>query len=144
MSGRPGDNHHAGIPQAWPRDRRARLLLALLVAGLLVGSATHIENIARAGLVPRPELPLACNLFWTALVVIDPLVALALLRRPRTGIVLLLGLMALDLSLNLAFLGIGPAVVAQLAYTALALAAAPIILSRRDHGPGAGMTGSAK
>ena len=39
--------------------RLARSLQLLLVAGLAVGTATHVENIVRAGLSPRPELPLA-------------------------------------------------------------------------------------
>jgi hypothetical protein len=111
----------------WPKERRARVLLILIIAGLLIGTATHVENIARAGLFPRPELPLFCNLFWTALVVVDPLVALALLWRPRIGLVLVLVLMSLDLTINLTFLGIGPPVVAQMAYTLLALAAVPVV-----------------
>jgi hypothetical protein len=102
-------------------------LIGLLVVGLLVGTATHIENIARAGLIPRPDLPLVCNLFWSALVLADPLVALALLFRPRMGILLLLGLMAVDLAVNLVFLGVNGAVVTQIAYTVLSLAALPVL-----------------
>jgi len=78
-------------------------------------------------LIPRPDLPVVCNLFWSALVVVDPLVALALLFRPRTGILLLLGLMAVDLTVNLVFLGVNGAVVTQMAYTLVALAALPVL-----------------
>lgn len=109
----------------------ARALVTLLVVGLLIGTATHIENIARAGLIPRPDLPLVCNLFWSALVLVDPLVALALLLRPRIGILLLLGLMAVDLTVNLVFLGVNGATVTQMAYTLLALVALPV-LGRRS------------
>ena len=105
-------------------------LITLLVVGLLVGTATHVENIARAGLIPRPDLPLLCNLFWSALVVVDPLVALALLFRPRLGILLLLALMAVDLTVNLVFLSVNGAIVTQVAYTLLALAALPVLRRR--------------
>ena len=109
------------------------MLLLVLVAGLLVGTATHIENIARAGLYPRPELPLACNLFWSALVVVDPLVALVLVFRPRTGVVLVVGLMAVDLTVNLAIahLGFTAPVVAQMVYALLALVAVPVVRAAR-------------
>jgi uncharacterized membrane protein YuzA (DUF378 family) len=107
------------------------VLVGLLVVGLLVGTATHVENIARAGLVPRPDLPLVCNVFWSGLVLVDPLVALALLVRPRIGILLLLGLMAVDLTVNLVFLGVNGAVVTQMAYAILSLAALPVL--RRRH-----------
>ena len=116
-----------------PREAKRgapRALIGLLVAGLLVGTATHVENIARAGVIPRPDLPLACNLFWSALVLVDPLVALALLFRPRLGILLLLGLMAVDLTVNLVFLGVNSAVVMQMAYAILSLAALPVLRRR--------------
>ena len=105
----------------------------MLVVGLLVGTATHVENIARAGLVPRPELPLACNLFWSALVIVDPLIALALLLRPRVGVVLVVGLMALDLTVNLgvARFGVTGPVAAQMAFALLALVAVPVVRSAR-------------
>jgi hypothetical protein len=106
-------------------------LLAGLLAGLLVGTATHVADIARAGLIPRPELPLARNLFWSALVVVDPLVALVLLFRPRTGVLLVVGLMAVDLTVNITTFGMRAPVVAQMAYAALALVAVPIVRSRR-------------
>jgi hypothetical protein len=108
-----------------------RALIALLVVGLLVGTATHVENIVRAGIIPRPDLPLVCNLFWSALVLVDPLVALALLFRPRIGILLLLGLMAVDLTVNLVFLGVTGAVVTQMAYAILSLAALPVLRCSR-------------
>lgn len=118
---------------AWPENSAARALLGLLTAGLLLGTATHIENIARAGLIPRPELPLACNVFWSALVVVDPMVALVLLRRPRTGVVLVAALMAVDLTVNLAIarLGLTAPIIAQIAYSVLAVVAVPVVRSAR-------------
>jgi hypothetical protein len=98
----------------------ARVVLGLLVLGLLVGTATHLENIVRTGLVPRPELPIACNLFWSALTVLDPLAVGVLLLRPRAGVLLVLAIMAVDLTVNVATLGMTWPVVAQLAYALVA------------------------
>jgi len=103
----------------------------LLVAGLLIGTATHVENLARAGLTPRPELPRAANLFWSALVVVDPLAILALLFRPRAGVVLVAMLMAVDVTVNLATLGVTGPVVAQISYGLLALIAVSVVRSSR-------------
>src|SRR5690242_14383560 len=109
-------NAPTGSSSRWPKDFAARALLSVLIAGLVVGTATHVENIARAGLIPRPELPLACNVFWSSLVIVDPIAALMLLRRPRVGVVLVAALMAVDLTVNLAIarLGLTAPVVAQI------------------------------
>jgi hypothetical protein len=114
-------------PRAWPHSAAARVVLGLLVAGLFVGTATHLENIVRAGLVPRPELPMPCNLFWSALTLIDPLAIGVLVLKPRAGVLLVLAIMAVDLTVNVATLGINGPVVAQLAYALLACLAWPIV-----------------
>jgi hypothetical protein len=110
-----------------PASPAARALLALLVAGLAVGTATHLENLTRAGFVPRPDLPLACNVFWSSLVVVDPIVAAVLLLRPRPGVVLVLGLMVVDLAVNLTTLGVISPIRAQMAYTLVALISLPVV-----------------
>jgi hypothetical protein len=107
-----------------------RLVLLVLIAGLVVGTATHIENLARSGLVPRPELPFACNVFWSALVIVDPVTALALLLRPRAGVVVVAGVMAIDVVVNLAVLGLTPPIAGQIAYTILALVSIPVIVMK--------------
>jgi hypothetical protein len=108
-------------------SRTARLMIVALVAGLAVGMSTHLENFMRAGFRPRPDLPLACNLFWSSLTVVDPLVALLLLARPRAGVWVVLGLVALDLCVNVAVLGFIAPVRAQLAYELLCVAAVPVV-----------------
>src|SRR6476469_4377564 len=47
--------------------------------------------------------PLPLNVFWTALVVWDPLVAGLLLWRPRVGVALALVLMVVDVAVNSAW-----------------------------------------
>ena len=112
------------------RSAAVRALLALLVAGLAAGTATHAENIARAGARPQPGLPVFHNLFWTSLVVVDPLVAGVLLIRPRVGVWLDLGLMIVDLAVNLSSLGLIGPVVLQLGYAVLAALAIPVVRTR--------------
>jgi len=119
------------VPRAWPRSWVARAVLGLLVAGLLVGTATHLENIARAGFVPRPELPLGCNLFWSALVLLDPLAIGVLLLRPRAGVLLVLAIMAADLTVNVAYLGMTWPVVAQVGYALVGCLAWPLVSKAR-------------
>jgi len=119
-----------------PESSAARLVLLLLIAGLVVGTASHVENLARSGLVARPELPLGCNVFWSALVIIDPVAALALLLKPRAGVVLVAGIMAVDLAVNLAVLGITPPIAAQMAYGVLALVSLRIVLTKVPRPPG--------
>jgi hypothetical protein len=111
----------------WPQA--VRVVLLALIAGLVIGTATHVQNLARAGLVPRPDLPFAYNVFWSALVVVDPAAALALLLRPRIGIVLVVAIMAIDLAVNLSVLGLTRPIAAQIAYAAMALGSMPIIMA---------------
>jgi nicotinamide riboside transporter PnuC len=114
-------------------SRTGRLMILVLVAGLAVGTATHVENFMRAGFRPRPELPLACNLFWSSLTVVDPLVALLLLARPRVGVWVVVTLVAVDLCVNIAMLGFTAPVLAQLGYGLLCAAAVPVV--RRTANP---------
>ena len=99
----------AGLALATQRRRGpltgAHAAIAVMVGALAVGTSSHVENIARSGWQPRPEEPLAFNLFWTSLVALDPLAALLLLARPRAGLALTLGIMAADLAVNLSAFG---------------------------------------
>jgi hypothetical protein len=108
----------------------ARALLAFLVAGLAAGTTTHVENIMRAGALARPGLSVAHNMFWTSLVVLDPVIAGVLLIRPRIGVWLVLGLMVADLAVNLTSLGLIGPVLAQLGYAVVACVAIPVVRAR--------------
>jgi hypothetical protein len=112
------------------RGADVRALLALLVAGLAAGTTTHAADFARAGVRPRPDLPVFHNVFWTSLLVLDPLIAGVLLVRPRLGVWLVLGLMILDLAVNLPSLGLIGPVLMQLGYAVVAAAAIPIVRAR--------------
>jgi hypothetical protein len=91
-------------------------MLVVVVTGLAIGTCTHVENFWRFGVVPRPDLPLEYNFFWSSLMFVDPIVAVTLLVRPHAGLKLALGLMAVDLCVNLVALGLTPAVLAQICF----------------------------
>jgi len=61
----------------------------------------HVVQLVERGPLGVTDQPLAFNLFWTSLAVLDPLGALLLNIRPRAGIALTLAIMVADLSVNL-------------------------------------------
>ena len=71
-----------------------------MIGAFVVGTCTHVENTLRAGAVPLPLQPLAFNVYWTSLTLLDPLAALLLVVRPRLGLVLGAAIMASDVSVN--------------------------------------------
>lgn len=119
----------------WPL--RSRAILLILVAGLLVGTVSHSADFLRAGWLPYPEQPMAFNAFWTALLFLDPLGAILLVRKTRAGLVMVVLIMAADISVNLmAFGGQGifsppnTALLFQLGFGAMAFVAAPALWHR--------------
>jgi hypothetical protein len=85
------------------REAQGRAVTALrltMIGAFSIGTCTHVENGLRAGLVPLPLKPLAFNLFWTSLTLLDPLAAILLVVRPRFGLLLSGAIMAADVSVN--------------------------------------------
>lgn len=82
------------------RSRAADVLRLIMVGAFGIGTCTHIENTMRAGLMPLPLQPLACNLYWTSLTLLDPLAAFLLVVRPRLGLALSAAIMVSDVSVN--------------------------------------------
>lgn len=70
---------------------------------LALGGATfnHVTDLMTGGWLPYTWAPLWANAFWTALSVLDPLAAALVLWRPRWGAWLTLGIMLLDVPVNL-------------------------------------------
>lgn len=129
-----------GIPLSHQRLRRdgwptaLRWVLLVLVGGLLVGTVSHTFDALRAGWQPPPDQPVAFNIFWTSLLLLDPLGAWLLVHRTRSGLGLLVGIMIADIGVNLvAFSGNGivsppnPALLFQLGFGLLAFLAAPVL-----------------
>jgi hypothetical protein len=80
--------------------RGARVVRAVLAAGLAAGACQHVVMLIERGPVSLPDQPVAFNAFWTSLAVLDPLAALLLNYRPRAGILLTLAIMIADVSVN--------------------------------------------
>lgn len=85
-----------------------RLVVGVLVAGFMIGTATHVVQLISVGWVTLPTAPVWMNIYWASLAVLDPIAAMLLLRRRRAGLVLGLAIMVSDVAINLhAFHGLG-------------------------------------
>ena len=65
--------------------RREQLLRSIMVFGLAAGTTTHFLMLLR--LMPVPSAPAGYHWFWTALTVVDPLIAASIIFAPRVGLV---------------------------------------------------------
>src|SRR5262245_40951666 len=70
---------------------------ALCFAG---AGLSHARAIWLGGWLPYVGAPVPINAFWTGLAAVDPVTAWLLLRRPRLGTVLALGVMLADVGVN--------------------------------------------
>jgi len=64
------------------------------------GAIAHILDFARRGWPPYHHGPLTIRIFWTALILLDPIVILLLLRYRRAGLALGASVMLLDVAAN--------------------------------------------
>ncbi|SCF43523.1 MULTISPECIES: hypothetical protein [unclassified Streptomyces] len=75
---------------------------AVYVAGFAEGTAAHVVDLVRGGLDAYESFPYApVRALFLALVVLDPLVVLLLLRAPVAGVAAGVLVMTLDLAANL-------------------------------------------
>ncbi len=68
--------------------------------GFLVGTASHALDIATFGWLPYDFMPLGFNVYWTSLVVLDPLAALLIWTKPGWALWLGCLIMASDVLVN--------------------------------------------
>jgi hypothetical protein len=80
--------------------RSEHWLRAIMVFGLAAGTTTHVIALLRFGWVPNPSQPTAYNSFWTALTLVDPAIAAAIVFVPRAGIAAAIALMIADVAIN--------------------------------------------
>ena len=104
--------------------RRAALALVLVLA---YGTAKHVLDLVASGGSPYPELPTWLRVYFVALTVLDPLAAVLLVLRRRSGVVLAVAVLVTDAAANgWASYALDPVPggrVGQAVITALALAA---------------------
>lgn len=78
----------------------ARVVAFTVVAVLAYGTAVHAVQLATGGTDPYPGVPRWLATFYVALVVLDPLAAVLLLRRNRIGIGLAIAVLVTDAAAN--------------------------------------------
>jgi uncharacterized membrane protein len=78
-------------------DRSLLLFVSLCMAA---GGLTHWADIVRGGLFPYHWMPLAYNVFWTSLAVLDFAAVLLLWTHRKAGALLILVIMVADVAAN--------------------------------------------
>ena len=112
-----------------------RIVYALCLAGATIN---HVRAVVAYGWLPD-HLPTATALYWSSLTFFDPLAALLLFLRPRTGIALTGAIIASNVAHNLWFIRSNPLgrsfvedvtsngfVISQVAFLLFVLATAPV------------------
>jgi hypothetical protein len=79
---------------------RVRCALGVYLIGFAEGTCAHIWDLARAGLHAYAFAPAALQVFFTALVVLDPLVVALLARARPAGVTLAALVMTADVTAN--------------------------------------------
>ena len=75
--------------------------------GFLIGTTTHALDLIYLGWLPYDFRPLPWNIYWTSLTLLDPLAAVAIWVRERSGILLGTAIMASNIAVNGYTLAIG-------------------------------------
>jgi hypothetical protein len=86
----------------WRRyPRVVKILFAVYALGFLFGTWNHVLDLRHGGFLPYTYAPLAFNIYWTSLTVLDPLAVFLLFVLPYYGMVLAVFIMVSDLAVNL-------------------------------------------
>ena len=82
-------------------DGTTKALLVLQCIAMLMGTSTHVAWAINHGFLSAEyHAPLLSMLFWDGLTFLDPLAAVLLIVRPRTGLWLTLGIITADVLHN--------------------------------------------
>lgn len=93
------------------RTRLPRVARVVWVLGFLVGTVSHVVDLASGGLEVYAGFPTSVRLFWVSLTLLDPAVIVLVLRRLRAGVVLGVAVMIADVAVNwTVYATIGPLV----------------------------------
>lgn len=80
--------------------RSVRVSVGGFVLLLAYGTVVHLLQLATSGFDPYPALPGWLRAYFTALIVLDPLAAVLLARRRRSGVVLATTMLVSDAAAN--------------------------------------------
>ena len=81
-------------------DRLRRTIQLVWIAGFLARATTHVAELVAGGADTYVEFPGPARAFWISLTALDPLTALLILLRRRSGIVLGLAVILSDIIVN--------------------------------------------
>lgn len=92
---------HSTVPY-WIRDAPRWVVVAVgaIVVGLLIGTATHVSDLIRAGVDSYPWAPHWLNVYWAALAIANPVAVALLVLGRRSGIDLACVIMVTDVAAN--------------------------------------------
>ena len=77
-----------------------RVLRYLWIAGFAIGTTTHVLDIVLGGAEVYDGFPTVVKVFWLSLTIVDPVVIILLVVAPRSGIVLALAVILVDIAVN--------------------------------------------
>lgn len=77
-----------------------RAVVLLLVVALAYGTVVHVAQLLTSGGDPHPALPTWLSTYFVSLTVLDPLAAVLLARRHRSGVVLTVVVLVTDATAN--------------------------------------------
>ena len=80
--------------------RSVRVTVGAFVLVLAYGTVVHLLQLVASGFNPYPALPDWLRAYFTALTVLDPLAAVLLARRRRSGVVLAATVLVSDAAAN--------------------------------------------
>jgi hypothetical protein len=89
--------------------RWARIVLGVYVGAFLVATASHIIDIVVQGAGVYATAPPALRVFFVALVLIDPVVVVLIVRLHRAGVIAVVAVIVADVAANLAMTLVDPA-----------------------------------
>lgn len=95
------DWHPGGVIRRWASAPRwVRSTVLFLVAVLIYGTAVHAVQLLVSGFDPYPGLPGGLRVYFTALLVLDPLAAVLLARSHRSGVAVAVAVLVSDAAAN--------------------------------------------
>lgn len=80
--------------------RGSAVTLAVWILGFLVGTGSHIVDLAIGGLNTYAQFPTGLRIYWVSLTFLDPLTIALLALRRRVGVVLGLAVILSDITVN--------------------------------------------
>lgn len=79
------------------------VIFLILLIGFSIGTVSHIIDIEKFGFFGYKFAPYPLNVFWTFLVILDPLTIILIFFKLRYAIYLAISIMMLDITINLSY-----------------------------------------